>query len=120
MAEVFALGFTYHSSDSAVNPSYHLRGSSGMSQDVSLSGDALANSRVRENRSELLTDAVVSQGWHRESERELKPWKPDDEFSDPTSINLSNTWRLAICDSFCVIVCERDLAYTSALQNCPF
>lgn len=62
-------------------------------QDVSLSGDSLANIRVRENHTELVTDSVVSQGWHRESERELKPWKPDDEFYDPTSTSLSNTWR---------------------------
>jgi hypothetical protein len=100
MAGVPASGVTHHFSDAGENSSHRLSGSSGMSQDVSLSGDALANSRVRENRSELVTDAVVSQGWHRESERELKPWKPDDEFSDTTSINLSNTWRLVVNDSF--------------------
>jgi len=96
MAELLTSGFSHHFSDSAVNSSQCLFWFSGILQDVSLSGDALANSRVRENHSELVTDAVVSHGWHRESERELKPWKPDDEFSDPTSINLSNTWRLVL------------------------
>ena len=66
-------------------------------QDVSFSGDTLASSRARENRSELVTDSFVTQRGHRESERELKPWKPDDEFSDPTSMEVSNTWRLVCC-----------------------
>lgn len=71
-----------------------------VAKDVSLSGDSLANIRVRENHTELVTDSVVSQGWHRESERELKPWKPDDEFYDPTSTSLSNTWRSRNWDQF--------------------
>ncbi|XP_073388244.1 uncharacterized protein [Physcomitrium patens] len=71
-----------------------------IAKDVSLSGDGSFNSRTRENRSDIVTDSAVSQGWHRESERELKPWKPDDESSDPTSFNLSNAWSGGNWDQF--------------------
>ena len=62
-------------------------------QDVSLSGDALPNGRTRENRAEIITDAVLSQGRHRELERELKPWKPDEETPENLNLSFSNSWR---------------------------
>ncbi|XP_024384480.1 uncharacterized protein [Physcomitrium patens] len=71
-----------------------------IAKDVSLTGDASSSNRSRENRSEIVTDSAVSQGWHRESERELKPWKPDDESSDTTNFSLSNTWSGGNWDQF--------------------
>lgn len=64
-----------------------------MLQEVSLSGDALPNGRARENRAEMITDAVLSQGRLRELERELKPWKPDDDASENLNLNFTHTWR---------------------------
>ncbi|KAG0573034.1 hypothetical protein KC19_VG143000 [Ceratodon purpureus] len=63
-----------------------------IARDVSLSGDAVSNSRSQDNRSDILTDTVLSQGWHRETERELMPWKADDSSAGDLSFNLTNTW----------------------------
>ncbi|BBN17554.1 hypothetical protein Mp_7g15450 [Marchantia polymorpha subsp. ruderalis] len=62
-----------------------------IAKDVSLTGDAIANGRARENRAEIVTDAVLSQGRQREVERELKPWKPDDEA--PRNLGLESTFQ---------------------------
>ncbi|KAH9559096.1 hypothetical protein CY35_06G041800 [Sphagnum magellanicum] len=64
-----------------------------IAKDVLLSGDTLPNGRARENRAEIVTDAVLSQVPHRELERELMPWKPDDDASENLSLNFSHTWR---------------------------
>ncbi len=68
-----------------------------LSQDVLLSGDALSNGRAHENHAEIETDAVLSQVQNCEVERELKPWKPDDDASENLTLNFNHTWRL---DSF--------------------
>ncbi|KAL2613176.1 hypothetical protein R1flu_024868 [Riccia fluitans] len=63
-----------------------------IAKDVPLSGDAgLSNGRARDNRGELATDNLISQGRQREIERELKPWKPDDEA--PRSLALESTFQ---------------------------
>lgn len=72
-----------------------------MTQDVSLSGNAISSSRGQENRSGILTDAVLSEGWHRESKSELMPWKADDDTFEDTSFNLSNTLRSVL--RFCPV-----------------
>ncbi|CAM6047850.1 unnamed protein product [Sphagnum compactum] len=64
-----------------------------IAKDVLLSGDTLPNGRARENRAEIVTDAVLSQVPHRELERELMPWKPDDDASENLSLNFSHTRR---------------------------
>ncbi len=65
-----------------------------LSQDVLLSGDALSNGRAHENHTEIETDAVLSQVQNCEVERELKPWKPDDDASENLTLNFNHTWRL--------------------------
>ncbi|CAM6106174.1 unnamed protein product [Calypogeia fissa] len=62
-----------------------------IAKDVSLSGDALPNGKARDNRADIVTDAVLSQGRLREGERELKPWKPDDEAPKP--VGLESTFQ---------------------------
>ncbi|KAL3679895.1 hypothetical protein R1sor_022851 [Riccia sorocarpa] len=63
-----------------------------IAKDVALNGDAgLSNGRARENRGELATDSLISQGRQREVERELKPWKPDDDA--PRSLALESTFQ---------------------------
>jgi hypothetical protein len=59
-----------------------------------LSGDALSNGRAHENHTEIETDAVLSQVQNCEVERELKPWKPDDDASENLTLNFNHTWRL--------------------------
>jgi PAB1-binding protein PBP1 len=61
-------------------------------QDVLLSGDTLPNGRACENRVEIVTDAVLSQVPHRELERELMPWKPDDDTSKNLSLNFNELY----------------------------
>jgi hypothetical protein len=89
-------------------------------QDVLLSGDTLPNGRARENRAEIVTDAVLSQVPHRELERELMPWKPDDDASENLSLNFSHTWRLLsfIVLCFSILMRERYI-YSSLCWSCP-
>ncbi|KAJ7549197.1 hypothetical protein O6H91_07G045100 [Diphasiastrum complanatum] len=60
-------------------------------KDVSLTADSYSNGRIRENRNEILTDSVLSQGRCRDVERELKPWKPDSEA--PRNLGLESTFQ---------------------------
>ncbi|XP_024531843.1 polyadenylate-binding protein-interacting protein 4 isoform X3 [Selaginella moellendorffii] len=59
-------------------------------KDVSLTGEYLPNGRSRENKNELLTDSFISQN-RRDTERELKPWKPDSEA--PRNLGLDTTFQ---------------------------
>ena len=60
-------------------------------QDVPLGGECLQNGKSRENRAEIVTDSFLSQGRHREIERELKPWTPDKD--DPKELGLESTFQ---------------------------
>ncbi|KAJ7519011.1 hypothetical protein O6H91_20G019100 [Diphasiastrum complanatum] len=62
-----------------------------IAKDVSLTADSYSNGRTRENRTEIMTDSVLSQGRPRDVERELKPWKPDGEV--PRSLGLESTFQ---------------------------
>jgi hypothetical protein len=84
-------------------------------QDVLLSGDTLPNGRARENRAEIVTDAVLSQVPHRELERELMPWKPDDDASENLSLNFSHTWRLLSFIVLCFSILMRERYIYSSL-----
>ncbi|KAH8945362.1 hypothetical protein BDL97_12G037600 [Sphagnum fallax] len=64
-----------------------------VAKDVLLSGDALSNGRAHENHTEIETDAVLSQVQNCEVERELKPWKPDDDVAENLTLNFNHTWR---------------------------
>ncbi|CAK9198824.1 unnamed protein product [Sphagnum troendelagicum] len=64
-----------------------------VAKDVLLSVDALSNGRAHENHTEIETDAVLSQVQNCEVERELKPWKPDDDASENLTLNFNHTWR---------------------------
>jgi hypothetical protein len=85
-------------------------------QDVLLSGDTVPNGRARENRAEIVTDAVLSQAPHRELERELMPWKPDDDASENLSLNFSHTWRLLSFIILCFSILMREIyIYSSSV-----
>eukprot|EP00249_Psilotum_nudum_P015390 c25304_g2_i1 orf=1-2427(-) len=62
-----------------------------IAKDVPLSGDSLLNGHSRENRTDILTDANLSQSRHLELERELKPWTPDKD--DPKDLGLDSTFQ---------------------------
>lgn len=66
-----------------------------IAKDVPLRGETLQNGRVRENRAEMLTDSLLSQGRHGDQERELKPWTPDTNDSRNLELEstFENTWN---------------------------
>jgi hypothetical protein len=86
-----------------------------IAKDVLLSGDTVPNGRARENRAEIVTDAVLSQVPHRELERELMPWKPDDDASENLSLNFSHTWRLLSFIVLCFSILMRERYIYSSL-----
>lgn len=54
-------------------------------------GDTIANGRLRDSKSELLTDSSLASGKQKELERELKPWQPDEEA--PRNLALDTTFQ---------------------------
>ncbi|KAJ0988462.1 hypothetical protein J5N97_006818 [Dioscorea zingiberensis] len=66
-----------------------------LAKDVSLSIDEFMNGHARDKRQDLMTDSAISQSHHVETERELKPWTPDND--DPECPELEDifdgTWN---------------------------
>lgn len=67
---------------------------------MTVTKDGLSNEVPNENQ-ELFIDSFISQSRHSESERELKPWIPDDD--DPQFPELDNIfdgpWNRLLCTS---------------------
>ncbi|KAL3736017.1 hypothetical protein ACJRO7_025039 [Eucalyptus globulus] len=63
-----------------------------IAKDFSLAGDGLSNELQLEKRQEILIDSCISQARHVDSERELKPWIPDED--DPQRPELENVFDI--------------------------